>query len=252
MRRDAVPEDRPVRDLALYKRLISDGIADADKRRGNVDHITARRMAICLLAQPQERDFMVGLIWFARSGTITRELKTQLRKRARSPRDPTQPQAARLLQYAVARGTDLGPIGSDFAGLCDQIDWADAILDRLRERVGDGRGLSEATSPNASGEQPTAIARRDPGSRTVSFILDETTAKAAICAITGHAVDREAHMREVKQQGQNFPEGSYGRCNRQAIADHETRIAERLRAIERAYRTALDHDPMGPHSNPLT
>jgi len=38
------------------------------------------------------------------------------------------------------------------------------------------------------------------------------------------------------------PEGSYGRRNRQAIAARETRIAARLRAVERAYRIAIERD----------
>ena len=185
-----------------------------------------------------------GLIWFARSGTITRELRTQLRSHARSPGDPYQPQAARLLQYVVARGTDLGPIGPDFAGVCGQIDRADAMLAGLREHVRDGRGLPETTSSDANGQELIVLARRDPASRTISFILDDATANAAIHAIAVHVMDREAHTREVQRYSQNFPENSYGRRNRQAIADRETRIAERLRAIERAYRTALDHDAM--------
>src|SRR6185437_16438377 len=40
-------------DLALYERLISDGIAAADARGSPVDHVTARRLAICLAARPQ-------------------------------------------------------------------------------------------------------------------------------------------------------------------------------------------------------
>jgi hypothetical protein len=39
-----------------------------------------------------------------------------------------------------------------------------------------------------------------------------------------------------------LPEGSYGRRNRQAIATRETRITTRLRAIEHAYRMAIDRD----------
>jgi hypothetical protein len=37
-------------------------------------------------------------------------------------------------------------------------------------------------------------------------------------AIAAHADEREAHVREVERFGQNLPEGSYGRRNRQAIA----------------------------------
>ena len=61
-------------------------------------------------------------------------------------------------------------------------------------------------------------------------------------AIAAHAGDREAHVREVERYGQSLPEDSYGRRNRQAIAARETRVAARLRAVERAYRTAIERD----------
>ena len=61
-------------------------------------------------------------------------------------------------------------------------------------------------------------------------------------AIAAHADEREAHIREVERSGQNLPEGSYGRRNRQAIAARETRVAARLRAVEQAYRTAIERD----------
>jgi hypothetical protein len=137
-----------------------------------------------------------------------------------------------------------GPIGSDFAGVCDQIDRADALLAGHWEHSRDGWGFPETTSPDANGQQLIALARRDPASGTVSLVLDDATANAAIHALTVHAMDREAHMREVQRHSEHFPENSYGRGNRQAIAARETRIAERLRAIERAYRTALDYDAM--------
>jgi hypothetical protein len=47
-----------------------------------------------------------------------------------------------------------------------------------------------------------------------------------------------------EQFGQSLPEGSYGRRNRQAIAARETRVATRLRAVEHAYRTAIERDSM--------
>lgn len=61
-------------------------------------------------------------------------------------------------------------------------------------------------------------------------------------AINAYAGDREAHVREVEQFGQDLPEGSYGRRNRQAIAARETRVAARLRAVESAYRTETERD----------
>ena len=54
----------------------------------------------------------------------------------------------------------------------------------------------------------------------------------AMFAIAAHAGEREAHVREVERFGRSLPEGSYGRRNREAIADRETRVAARLRAIE--------------------
>ena len=84
------------------------------------------------------------------------------------------------------------------------------------------------------------LARRDPETQTISLVLDDT-ANVALFAIAAHADEREAHIREVERSGQNLPEGSYGRRNRQAIAARETRVAARLRAVEQAYRTATEH-----------
>jgi hypothetical protein len=63
-------------------------------------------------------------------------------------------------------------------------------------------------------------------------------------AIAAHADEREAHLREVERSGHSLPEDSYGRRNRQAIAAREIRIAARLRAVEQAYRIAVEHDAM--------
>ena len=90
----------------------------------------------------------------------------------------------------------------------------------------------------------TALARHDPDSQTVTFVLDAATANTAIYAITAHAQERESHLREVQLHAQHMPEGSYGRANRQAITDRETRITTRLRAIEHAYQAAIERDTM--------
>jgi hypothetical protein len=66
-----------------------------------------------------------------------------------------------------------------------------------------------------------------------------TASTAARCWWSA-AADREARTREVQHYAQTLPENSYGRQNRHDIAAPETRIATRLRAIESAYRTALD------------
>jgi hypothetical protein len=146
------------------------------------------------------------------------------------------------MEYCVARGTDLGPVGMDFGKTCDDIDRADVVLAQLRERVRQRHGLLEPTWPDTEGPQVIALAHRDPWGRTVSLIMDTATANITMYAVAAYAGDREAHVREVEQSGEKLPEDSYGRRNREAIAAREMRVAARLRAVERAYRTAIEQD----------
>ena len=234
------PRDLP--DLRMYERMIDDGIAAAKAHGGVIDHLTARRLAIWLAARPQTPELARGLVRFVRTGAITHSMKTQLRLHTRSGLYPHLPEASRLMDYCIARGTDRGPIGLNFGKTCDQIDQADMVLAGLRERVRQRHGQPEPTWPDADGPQVIAVARRDPWGRTVSLIMDAATANITMYAVSAYAGDREAHVREVEQSGEKLPENSYGRQNRQAIAAREARVAARLRAIERAYRTAIEHD----------
>ncbi len=245
-----LPGDQPYLDLAQYEQLIAIGTADADARDRPVDDVTARRLAIWLAARPQHPVLAQGLVRFARTGAISAELKTQLRTHARSGSYPDHFQAARLNRYCASRGARLGPVGENFGAACHQIDRADLMLADLRQRTWEGIAAPAPAWPETGGPPVIALARHDPETNTVALILDATTASTAIFALAAHAAEREAHLREVERYGQNLPENSYGRRNRQAVAARETRITTRLRAIEQAYRTAIEHETAFTPSEP--
>jgi predicted DNA-binding transcriptional regulator AlpA len=224
-------------DPAVYERLISEGIADADKRGGSVDHVTARRLALWLYARHQQPALADALVRFTRTGLIHRDMVTGLRDRSRAVNSPHRGAVARLLQYVASR-PDHGAIGADFGPNCDKIDQADAILIDAKERAGNTTRPARP-SPETGRLTVTAQAGRDPGNPVIHLRMDAATAGLVMFAIAANASDREAYARETERFSNGLPEGSYGKANRQAIANRETQAANRLRAIERAYQIAL-------------
>ena len=116
------------------------------------------------------------------------------------------------MQYCIARGADLGPIGEKFGTACDQIDRADAMLAARHQRARHSRSQPEQARAETSEPQITALAHPDPETQTVTLILDAATANTVMFAVAANADEREAHIREVEQLGQRFPEGSFGRA----------------------------------------
>src|SRR5256885_2070472 len=116
-----------------------------------------------------------------------------------------------------------------------------AIDPALYERL-IAEGIADADRRGGTIDHVTAGAERDPRTRTASLIFTEPTANIAMYAIAAHAGDAEAHVREVTQFAHGLPDHSYGKGNRQAIAARETRVAQRLRAVERAYQVAPERD----------
>ena len=129
-------EAEPERDMSFYPQLIKECVIAADRGDRPIDHLTARRMALMLLSQSRDRKFSRGLARFASDGSVTGELWQSLRRYAWQPaHHPHQHHSWRLLNYAVARGTNLGPLRADFGATCNQADQLRATCLSAEERV---------------------------------------------------------------------------------------------------------------------
>ena len=89
--------------------------------------------------------------------------------------------------------------------------------------------VPERAWQETGGPRIIAMARRDPGTQTISLILD--AANIAAFAIAAHAGNREAHVREVERFGVRLPEDSYSSRTARPSSPGDPDSC-RLRAVE--------------------
>lgn len=94
-------------------------------------------------------------------------------------------------------------------------------------------------------DEPVAEVYPDEEDRTVTMLLDSKTAAVLLYAARLLFTNCEAHAREVRLAAGQLPEASYGRKNREEIAARQERIASRIRALDLAYRQAVDDATWG-------
>ena len=111
-----------------------------------------------------------------------------------------------------------------------------------------------------SGNDPAPLTTpaSQPGTATVSNTVPDTNTQVT-ALVNAQAQDnrhrRRCYLRHRRPRrrtrsphppspaaGQNLAQGSCGRTNRELIADRDTRIAARLRAVEHEYHAAIERD----------
>jgi hypothetical protein len=65
-------------------------------------------------------------------------------------------------------------------------------------------------------------------------------------------MDHEARVRQIMHERQSYPENAYARANLDTIAAREIHTAKGLRAVEQAYRTAMQPQPAAELSQLLS
>lgn len=104
----------------------------------------------------------------------------------------------------------------------------------------DAFGADQRTDDDIGmGSKVLANVYRDPTRHTVTLLMDDKTAEAAMYAVLVLIANLEAHAREVRLVGAMLPPDSYGANNRHAIAARHERMARRLRELEAHYRDLM-------------
>ena len=118
------------------------------------------------------------------------------------------------------------------------------MLAGFRDRARQGIGPPGQAWPDTDGQQILALASQNSETRTVSLVMDATTASIAMFAIAAYAGDREAHVREAGQYGGKLPRRLL--LPTQPPGRRRPRDAGGCLAASRrtAYRMAIEHDAM--------
>ena len=237
-----VPADQLLPDLALYEQLIGDGTAAADAQDCPVDHVTARRLAIWLAARPQHPSFAQGLARFINTGAISPTSRTSSASTPAPPPTPTTPRPPGSCATPSPAAPTSARSATNFGAACHQLDRSDLMLAELRDRT--WHGTSRRTRPGpADTDGPRDHRPGPPRPRQPDRHLRPGRRHRQHRHLRHHRPRPRTRSPPPRNPAprQALPEGSYGRRNRQAIADRETRITTRLRAIEHAYQTAIEH-----------